>query len=66
MHNKQSSKSLLVRIQVAATWKRKADDNATKTLVFSLLVPVICFLKQSPIPPTSHKLQVRRKKGCFA
>lgn len=35
MQNTQSSNSLPVRIQVAATWKYEADDNATDTCLFT-------------------------------
>lgn len=65
MHNKQSSKSLQVRIQVAATWKYKTDDNVTKTLVFSLLMLIIYILKQSSLFLLPHKSKPEEKKAAL-
>lgn len=61
MYNKQSSNSLQVKIQAAARWKYKADK-ATKTLTFSLLMPMICILKQSPHSSDLTKASQRRKR----
>lgn len=59
---KQSAKSVLVRIQVAAAYKYKAEENARKQLVFSLLMPLICTLEQSPGSWYHPKTASQRKK----
>lgn len=47
---------------MAAAWKYKAEDNATKPLVISLLMPLICSPEQSPHSCYYPKATSQRKK----